>query len=92
MIKEKISKVVRETIIRGLSYRDVEECFSDKEGTPLLSRGSMTGIMEEVNKEFEEFRKADLSEYDIVYLFLDGVYESVRQYLIIRQYYAAKEC
>ena len=72
--------MVMETIVRGLSFRDVEECFKDEEGEPLLSRGSMTGIMEEINKEYEEFRRRDLSEIDIVYLFVDGVYESVKKY------------
>jgi putative transposase len=80
MLKEKLHKVVMEAIVRGLSYRDVEECFTDQEGEAILSRGSMTELMEGINKEFEEFRKSDLSEHDIVYLYFDGVYESVKKY------------
>jgi len=80
LLKEKLHKVVVEAIVRGLSFRDVEECFTDQSGESIISRGSMTGIMERVNIEFEEFRKADLSKVDIVYLYFDGVYESVKKY------------
>jgi transposase-like protein len=80
LLKEKLQKVVMEAIVRGLSYRDVEECFTDTEGEAIISRSSMTEIMEGINKEFEEFRKSDLSEQDIVYLYFDGVYESVKKY------------
>jgi putative transposase len=80
MLSGQLREMVREVIVRGLSYRDVEKCFQTSEGEPILSRSSMSEIMEETNKELERFRNMDLTELDVIYLFLDGVYESVKSY------------
>jgi putative transposase len=78
--KQKLGEIIMETVVRGLSYRDVEECFKDQKGKPIISRNTVTEIMEEVRTEYEEFCKTDLSMYDIIFLFADGVYEPVRGY------------
>lgn len=63
-----------------MSYRDVEQCFKDQNGEPIISRSTIAGIKDEVKAEYEDFCRSDLSMHDVVFLFVDGVYESVRGY------------
>lgn len=66
--------------MRGLSTRDIESTFTDREDKALLSRSSVSQMTESLYTEYENFRNRDLSGYDVVYLFVVGVYESVRRY------------
>lgn len=79
-IDDKLRKIALEGYVRGLSTRDIEEVFTDENDDPLLSRSSMSNVTEKLYKEYEEFASRDLSGYDIIYLFIDGVYEAVRKY------------
>lgn len=79
-LEEDLKKLSLEMYVRGLSTRDIEEVFHDKDGKPLLSKSAVSDLTDRLYQEFEEFSKKDLSEYDNVYLFLDGVYESVKRY------------
>jgi transposase-like protein len=69
-----------EMYTRGLSTRDIEATLVDENGDPLLSRSSISRMSEELYAEYEAFAERDLSGLDVVYLFLDGVYEAVRRY------------
>ena len=60
---------------RGLSTRDVEAVFADEQGRPLLSRTAVSEITERLWAEYEAFATRDLAEFDIVYLFVDGIAE-----------------
>jgi transposase-like protein len=65
---------------RGLSTRDIEETLRDREtGKLLLSKDAVSELTEELWEEYERFCERDLSGYDVVYLFVDAVYESLRQ-------------
>lgn len=79
-LEDKMKDLSREMYIRGLSTRDIEESFLDSDGKKILSRSSVSKLNEKLNEEFEEFSSRDLSTFDVVYLFVDGVYESVRKY------------
>lgn len=79
-IEERLEKMAVEMYVRGLSTRDIEKTLTDDEGRPLLSRSSISRLSEELYAEYEAFAERDLSGYDVVYLFLDGVYEAVRRY------------
>jgi putative transposase len=69
-----------EMYARGLSTRDIEETFRDPEtGRGLLSKDAVSELTEELWEEYEQFCRRDLSGYDVVYLFADAVYESLRQ-------------
>ena len=46
----------------------------------MLSRSVTSRLTEELYAEYERWARKDLSGYDVVYLFADGVYESVRRY------------
>src|SRR5215831_8452928 len=62
---------------RGLSTRDIA-AFTDADGRRLVSRAAVNEITERLWGEYEAFTRRDLSEFDIVYLFVDGIAERLR--------------
>ena len=67
-----------ELLARGLSVRDIEDAFRDESGRLLLSRSAVSEIGERLWADYQEFADRDLSEYDIAYLFVDGIAERIR--------------
>ena len=67
-----------ELLARGLSVRDIEDAFRDESGRLLLSRTAISEIGERLWADYQEFAGRDLSEYDIAYLFVDGIAERIR--------------
>ena len=58
--------------------RDIEDAFRDESGRLLLSRTAVSEIGERLWADYQEFATRDLSEYDIAYLFVDGIAECIR--------------
>jgi len=79
-LEERLVKLATEMYVRGLSTRDIEQTLTDEDGAAVLSRSLTSQVTEELYGEYERWAKQDLSGYDVVYLFVDGVYESVRRY------------
>lgn len=78
---EALERLVVEMYARGLSTRDVEECFRDQtSGEPMISRSAVSEITDQLWEDYREFSERDLSEIEAEYLFLDAVYESLRRY------------
>ncbi len=75
---QELQRLVVEMYARGLSTRDIEDCLTDREGHCLISKSGVSEITASLNEEYERFCRRDLSGYDVVYLFVDGVYESLR--------------
>jgi transposase-like protein len=73
-----LERIVQEMYARGLSTRDIEDLFQDAQGQPLLSRTAVSEMTEVLWEEYEAFCQRDLSGFEVVYLFLDAVYESMR--------------
>jgi len=67
-----------ELLARGLSVRDIEDAFRDESGRSLLSQTAVSEIGERLWADYQEFASRDLSEYGIVYLFVDGIAERIR--------------
>jgi putative transposase len=67
-----------ELLARGLSVRDIEDAFKDETGRLLLSKTAVSGLSERLWADYQEFATRDLSEYDITYLFVDGIAERIR--------------
>ena len=74
-----LGKMVSEMYVRGLSTRDVEDMFIQTLGERLLSRSSVSRITRRLQQDFDTWRKSDLSELRILYLFLDAIYLPLRQ-------------
>jgi transposase-like protein len=82
---ECLEKLTVEMYAKGLSTRDIEDALYEATGDQLLSKSSVSRVSEVLWSEYEEFQKRDLSGYDIEYLFLDAVYESVRRLAGIKE-------
>jgi transposase-like protein len=79
---EVLDKLVVEMYARGLSTRDIEDLLGeidDGDEQPLLGRTSVSRVTEVLWEEFERWSGRDLGGLDVVYLFCDGVFESLRQ-------------
>ena len=77
---ESLEALAVEMYARGLSTRDIEALFADgrahaPDGKPLLSRTAVSEITERLWAEYEAFASRDLSEFDLTYLFVDGIAE-----------------
>lgn len=84
---EVLEQLVVELYVRGLSTRDIEDALADLgDGeSSLLSRSSVSRVTETLWEEYEAFAERDLSGIEVVYLFADAVYESLRQQAGIRE-------
>jgi transposase-like protein len=72
---EELEALAVEMYARGLSTRDIEALFADGDGRSLLSRTAVSEITERLWAEYEAFAGRDLSEFEVVYLFVDGIAE-----------------
>lgn len=78
---EALERLVVEMYARGLSTRDVEECFRDEAtGELMISRSAVSEITDQLWEDYRAFCERDLSQIEVEYLFLDAVYESLRRY------------
>ena len=72
---EKLEDLAVEMYARGLSTRDIEAALCDEKGRSLLSRTAVSQVTERLWEEYEAFATRDLLEYEIAYLFCDGIAE-----------------
>ncbi len=72
---EELEALAVEMYARGLSTRDIEALFADARGQSLLSRTAVSEITERLWAEYEAFASRDLSEFEVIYLFVDGIAE-----------------
>lgn len=72
---EALEAMAIEMYARGLSTRDIEALFADETGKSLLSRTTVSEITERLWAEYEAFASRDLAEFEVVYLFVDGIAE-----------------
>ncbi len=71
--------LVRGMYVRGLSTHDIEDLYAESFGESRLSKSTVSRIGQQLNGDFEAWRERDLSELNVVYLFLDGQYHAARQ-------------
>jgi putative transposase len=64
-----------EMYARGLSTRDIEALFTDEDGRSLLSRTAVSEVTERLWAQYEAFASRDLSEFEVIYLFVEGIAE-----------------
>ena len=74
-----LESLVRGMYVRGLSTRDVSALYGETFGASRLSKSTVSRVTQQLNQEFETWRRRDLSELPIMYLFLDGQYHAARQ-------------
>src|SRR5260370_26616891 len=67
-----------EMLARGLSVRDIEDAFKHENGRLLLSKTAASQLGERLWEDYQAVTQRDLSEYEITYLFVDGIAERLR--------------
>jgi len=72
---EELERLAIEMYARGLSVRDIEAAFVDEGGRCVLSKSAVSLVTERLWTDYQAFAGRDLSEHDVVYLFVDGVAE-----------------
>jgi putative transposase len=75
---EALEELAVEMLARGLSVRDIEDAFRADDGRLLLSRTAVSELGEQLWRDYQDFATRDLSEHEIVYLFVDGIAERIR--------------
>jgi putative transposase len=74
-----LESLVRGMYVRGLSTQDVSALYSETFGASRLSKSTVSRVTQQLNQEFDTWRRRDLSDLRVVYLFLDGQYHAARQ-------------
>lgn len=74
-----LQRLAVEMYARGLSTRDIEDALVEATGDRLLSRTAVSQVTEVLWADYEAFAQRDLSGFELEYLFLDAVYESLRE-------------
>lgn len=77
---EALDRLVVEMYARGLSTRDIEDCFRGPDGELLISRTAVSEITDQLWEDYQAFCARDLAEIDVSYLFVDAIFESLRRY------------
>ncbi len=72
---EELERLAIEMYARGLSVRDIESAFVDESGRCVLTRSAVSVVTERLWEDYQAFASRPLGEYDIVYLFVDGIAE-----------------
>lgn len=74
---EPLKALVVGGFVRGLSMRDVESLCAEA-GLGAVSASTASRICQELRERYRAFRERDLSEIELVALFLDAIYLPVR--------------
>jgi transposase-like protein len=62
------------SFLRGLSVRDVEAALEDTFDAPVISKSTVSRVLEDTRERYRRWCKRRLDEHDLVYLFLDAIY------------------
>jgi transposase-like protein len=73
-----LDEIICKMYVLGMSTRDIESAFTQVFAGEGISRSSVSQITERLNDDLDAFRRRDLSNEHIVYLFLDGTYIKYR--------------
>src|SRR5215470_7665572 len=74
-----LESVLPALYVEGLSTRDFKRALSPLMGEMGLSRSSISRLNQALKASFAAWRKRDLSEEKVMYLFLDGYYLGLRK-------------
>ena len=74
-----LQRLAVEMYARGLSTRDIEDALEEATGDRLLTRTAVSQLSSVLWDEYKAFAKRELAGFEVEYLFLDAVYESLRE-------------
>jgi len=64
--------------VKGMSQRDIEEALLEALGVEATGRSVINEVCRSLRGDFERWQDRDLSEFHVLYLFLDGIYMKLR--------------
>jgi putative transposase len=76
-----LERLATEMYVRGLSTRDIEDAFTYATGDRLLCKSSVSKVTDILWQDYQDFVARDLSKYEVIYVIIDAVYESIRPYI-----------
>ena len=62
------------SFLRGLSVRDVEASLEETFDAPVISKSTVSRVLQDTRERYRRWCKRRLDEHDLVYLFLDAIY------------------
>jgi len=71
--------LIPQLYIKGLSTRDIEDILQNGLKLDKVSRSVVSNLCGQIEEDFKKWRSRDLSNLDILYLFVDGIYIALRQ-------------
>jgi transposase-like protein len=71
-----LNRLAAEVYAHGLSVRDIEDATDEA----LLSRIAVSELSETLWEDYQAFCERDLSSFAVGYVFIDAVYEGLRQW------------
>jgi transposase-like protein len=77
---EALDQLIVEMYARGLSTRDVEDCFRSPDGELMISRTAVSEITHRLWEDYQAFCTRSLADIDVSYLFVDAIFESLRRH------------
>lgn len=75
-----LEKLAVQMYSRGLSVRDVEDALRDATGHTLLSRDAVSELSDVLWQDYLAFCARSLSAFEVEYLFIDAIYEGLREW------------
>lgn len=73
-----LRRLVLSLYVRGLSVRDIESAFEEAFLGKVLSKSAVSEVTQTIGETFDQWKRRDLSQLRIAYLFLDGHYLRLR--------------
>jgi putative transposase len=66
------------SFLRGLSVRDVEATLEETFDEPVISKSTVSRVMEDTRERYRVWCRRRLEEHDLVYLYWDAIYLKLR--------------
>jgi putative transposase len=66
------------SVLRGLSVRDVEGALEETFDEPVISKSTVSRVLEDTRERYRVWCKRRLDEHDLVYLCWDAIYLKLR--------------
>ena len=75
---ERLLELVPLLYVKGMSQRDIEAALIDALGVEGTGRSVVNDVCKSLRGDFQRWQDRDLGEYAVLYLFLDGIYLTLR--------------
>ena len=66
------------SFLRGLSVREVEAALEETFDEPVISKSTVSRVLQDTRERYRVWCKRRLDEHDLVYLYLDAIYLKLR--------------